>query len=324
MIDWYVLLVPLAVFGVLLLFRLVGCGFNPSMAVSQAYADDVLQDNPIVYYRLQEAPGATTAADETGHVPAQYGIAPSALDNAAYLSLPIASPSQQLGAASVMQTDSTELSVRFNGSFVSTQGQGSLGDLSQFSADVLVHPEWDIANERNYYCVMDYSVFVTGFPSPGPQRNAGFAIYAGPDVYNDPTSPICWQLWIGTGDEFARANPVNGGPGPLVSAQDTYLAVQFGDSNAFLWAFTVDADVDQVEFPVIRRPYVQATAPNPTNLAFNVGISQNFAALIPPPPGPSGFIYPFVGRIAEVAVYNTMLDGGRIMSHIMNAFNTTT
>ena len=62
MIDWYVLLVPLAVFGVLLLFRLVGCSFNPSEAVSQPYADDVLQDLPVVYYRLQEAPGATTAA----------------------------------------------------------------------------------------------------------------------------------------------------------------------------------------------------------------------------------------------------------------------
>jgi hypothetical protein len=132
MIDWYVLLVPLAVFGVLLLFRLVGCSFNPSQAVSQPYADDVLQDNPIVYYRLQEASGATTAADETGHIPAQYGIAPSALNNAAYLSLPIASPSQQLGTASVMQTDATELSVRFNGSFVSTQGQGSLGDQHNF------------------------------------------------------------------------------------------------------------------------------------------------------------------------------------------------
>jgi hypothetical protein len=307
MIDWYVLLVPLAVLGVFLLFRLVGCSFDPSQAVSQPYADDVTQDNPIVYYRLQEEPGATTAADETGHIPAQYGIAPS----------------QQLGQASVMQSDSTELSVRFNGSFVSTQGQGSLGDLSQFSADVLVHPEWDIANERNFYCVMDYSIFVPGLPTPGPQRNAGFAIYAGPDVPTDPTSPICWQLWIGTGDEFARANPIDGSPGPLVSAEDTYLAVQFGDTTAFLWAFTAGSDVDQVKFPVIRRPYVQATSSDPANLAFNAGISQNFAALIPPFPGPSGFIYPFVGRIAEVAVYNTMLDGGRIMSHIMNAFNIT-
>ncbi len=323
MVDWTALLVPIAILGVLLLFRFVGCGFSPSLAVAQQYADDVLQDGPLVYYRLQEAAGATTAADETNHLPAQYGVAPGALNNSAYLSLPIASPSQQLGVNSVMPKDPNDLSVRFNGSFVSTQGQGALGDLSQFTADVLVHPEWDIANERDFFCVIDFSSFVPGVGSTGPQRNAGFAIYAGPDNPFDSTSPICWQLWIGTGNEFARANPVNGGPGPLVSAQDTYLAVQFGQTQAFLWAYTVDADVDQVEFEVIRRPYVQPADPNPANLPFNIGLSQNFAFLIPPFSGPSGFIYPFVGRIAEVALYNTVLDGGRLMSHIMNSFNTT-
>jgi hypothetical protein len=323
MMDWTALFVPIAILGVLLLFRFVGCSFDPSEAVSQAYADDVLQDNPLVYYRLKEAPGVTTASDDAGHLNAQYGIATGPLNNAAYLSLPIASPSQQLGADSVMQADSSEVSVRFNGSFVSTQGQGALGDLSQFTADVLVHPEWDIANERDFYCILDYSNFVSGLPSPGPQRNAGFAIYAGPDNPFDPTSPISWQLWIGTGDEFLRANPVDGIPGPLVSPQDTYLAVQFGATQAFLWAFTIDSDVDSVKVELDRPPYVQPSDPNPANLAFNVGISQNYSVLIPPFPGPSGFIYPFVGRMAEVALYNKVLDGGRLMSHIMNAFNIT-
>jgi len=79
MIDWYMFLVPVAVLGVLLLFRFVGCSFDPQQMASQPYADDVLQDSPLVYYRVQEAPGTTTASDETGHINAQYGIAPGPL-----------------------------------------------------------------------------------------------------------------------------------------------------------------------------------------------------------------------------------------------------
>ncbi|MBV8730512.1 MAG: hypothetical protein JO336_11970 [Acidobacteriia bacterium] len=324
--DWSTLVIPIAVLGALALFRFVGCTFTPTGIVSQPYADDVLLDNPLVYYRLQETIGSTTATDETGHLNALYGVAPGPLNNADYFSLPISTPSLQLGADSVMQKDQTDLSVRFNGSFVSTQGQGALsalGDLSQFTADILVHPEWDVANERNFYCVLDYSNYVAGIGPPGPNRNAGFAIYAGPDSPSDPTTPICWQLWIGTGNEFLRALPLDGGPGPLVLPEDTYLAVQFGPTQAFLWAYTVNADVDQVKFELEVPPYVQPTDPNPANIPFNIGISQNFAALFSPFPGPNGFIYPFVGRMAEAALYNTVLDGGRLMSHIMNAFNTT-
>jgi hypothetical protein len=323
MTDWYMLLAPVAVLGVLLLFQFAGCTFDsPIVMVAQAYADDVVQDSPVVYYRMQEQPGATDAKDEMGHVNGKYGVSPRPLDDPAFFSLPIASPSQQLGAESVMQTDTSDLSVRFNGSFVSTQGQGVIGDLSVFSLDVLVHPEWDIANQRDFYCVIDLSNFVPGQGPPGPGRNAGFAVYAGPDNPFDPASPICWQLWIGTGHEFARANPVDGSPGPLVLPEDTYIAVQYDTGSAALWTYTATVDLNAVKFPVVRRPYLQALDPIPTNLALRIGLSGANSGLFPPFPGPPNFVYPFVGRIAEVAVYNKILNEGRIMSHTMNAFNS--
>jgi hypothetical protein len=323
MIDWYVLLVPAAVLAVLLLLQFAGCSFQHGLEmVSQLYPDDVVQDGPLVYYRMQEQPGVTVAADEMAHVAGLYGVSPSPLNDPAFLSLPIASPTQQMGALSVMPKDPNDLSVYFNGSFVSTQGQGAIGDLSVFSLEALVHPEWDLINERDFYCVIDLSNFVSGLGAPGPGRNAGFAVYAGPDNPNDPGSPMCWQLWIGTGNEFARANPVDGSPGPLVLQEDTYVAVLFDTGAASLWAYTMNADLGSVKVPVIRRPYVQAQDPTPANLALRVGLSGDNSALIPPFPGPANFIYPFVGRIAEVAVYNKVLDEGRIMSHIMNAFNT--
>jgi hypothetical protein len=332
MIDWYTLLIPAAVLAVLGLFRFVGCVFDPQL-VDQNYTADVLQDKPVVYYRMQDK-DPKTATDETGHVNGQYGIAGvntlpllSGPDALAYLSLPIASPGLQLEAPGIFPKDTENTkSVRFNGSFLSTQGLGSLGPLPQFTVEALVRPEWDIANERNFYSVVDFSIFVPGVGAPGPNRNAGFAIYAGPDSLLDATSPICWQLWIGTGGEFARATPLDGNPGPPVLPEITYLAVQFDDTQAFLWAYTVNADVTEggrhVIFPLIRRPYIQATAADPKNVGLRVGISGSFAGLMPPFPSPQGFTYPFVGRIAEVAVYNASLPQGRIMSHIMNAFNT--
>src|SRR5262249_51752847 len=146
----------------------------------------------------------------------------SGADAVTYRSLPIAVPSIQLGAPSVLPKIPNDTSVHFNGSFLSANG--SLTDLSQFSVDALVHPEWDIANERNYYCVIDYSNFVPGLGAPGPNRNAGFAIYAGPDNPDDPASPITWQLWIGTGNGFERAFPVAGVREPHVTPENTYLA----------------------------------------------------------------------------------------------------
>jgi hypothetical protein len=300
MIDWHILVVPAAVLAVLLLFRFVGCGFHGTASmVVQPYADDVLQDTPVVYYRMQENAGAVTADDEQGFLSGHYVVADgihtlvpilNGSDASTYRSLPIPVSSIQVAASSVMPKDAGDRSVHFNGSFLSANG--SLGDLSRFSVDALVHPEWDLANERNFYCVIDYSNFVQGQGPPGPNRNAGFAVYAGPDNPFDLTSPICWQLWIGTGNEFARANPSKGGPGPLASAEDTYLAVQFNDKQAFLWAFTTKADLDQVKFEVIRRPYLPATDPDAARLSLGVGISGSFAGLIAPFPSPQGFIYP--------------------------------
>jgi hypothetical protein len=324
MIDWYMLLVPVAVLAILLLFQFAGCAaMQGPLAFGDSYVDDVHGDGPVVYYRMQEEANATDANDLMGHVNGKYGVSPDPLNDPAFLSFPIASPSLYMAQESVMPADQTERSVRFNGSFISTQNQGVIGDLSVFSLDVLVRPEWDVQNERAFYCVIDLSNFVPGLGAPGPGRNAGFAVYAGPDDPNNPTSPICWQLWVGIGARFARATPADGTPGPLVLPEDTYLAVQFGPDTAALFSYTTHVDLNLVKFPLNRPPYVPAQDVNPLNLALRVGISGANSGLIPPLPGPPNFVYPFVGRIAEVAVYNKVLDEARMMSRVMEAFLTT-
>ena len=55
-----------------------------------------------------------------------------------------------------------------------------------------------------------------------------------------------------------------------------------------------------------------------------IGISGPRRALFAPFPGPdpgsSGFLYPFNGRIAEVAIYNKIVPLDRIFTHGLAAF----
>ena len=323
MIDWYMLIVPAAVFVLLWLLGFVGC-YDPVTLtmIAQPYADDVTQDHPLVWYRMQELPGTSTASDETGHLNGQYGIAFAPLTDPSCFSQLIAAPSQQLGAGSVMPKDPQELSVRFDGSFISTQGKGPIGDLPRFTLEALVHPEWDVANDRNFYCVLDYSHFVPGLGAPGRTEMPASPSMRAPTILPTPTRPSAGNSGLAQATNLRAPILSPGGPGPLVSAEDTYLAVVFDDTRAFLWAHTANADLDSVVVEVIRRPYVQVTDPDPTKPGLSIGISGNFSCLIGTFPGPPGFIYPFVGRMAEAAIYNTVLNQGRIMSHIMNAFNT--
>jgi hypothetical protein len=114
---------------------------------------------------------------------------------------------------------------------------------------------------------------------------------------------------------------VDGGPEPLVRAESTYLAVTFDDTQAFLYVYTADGDIDLISHELVRPPYLRATHP-PGDISLRIGIAGGSAALVPPFPGPPGLLYPFVGRMAEVAIYETVLDPGRIKSHIMASFNT--
>ncbi len=321
MIEWYVLLVPIAVLAVIMLFRFAGCTFSNTLTGEDSYPDEVKKDNPTWYYRLQETGIPATAADEMNHKQGTYGVSPSPLDDPLNLSPKVLTPSIELGAPSIVPKDSNTTAVKFNGSDVFATGP--LGNLQKFTVEAIVHPGWDVMNGKGFfYCVFENSMFLPGQGAPPPRKNAGFAIFAGPhDPSNATTSPYCWQLWVGTGTDFQRANPVVGGPVPPVDAEDTYLAVTFNDTQAFLYVYTKGGDIDMISHELIRPPYLRATHP-PGDISLRIGIAGGSAALVPPFPGPTGLLYPFVGRMAEVAIYETVLDPGRIKAHIMAAFNT--
>jgi hypothetical protein len=102
----------------------------------------------------------------------------------------------------------------------------------------------------------------------------------------------------------------------LVQAERTYLAVTFNETppvpTAFLYVYTAGADVDFVQLELERPQYIRAFD------RLSIGIGNK--AVVGPFPSPQ-LLYPFLGRMAEVAIYVTELSSARVGAHIMGAFN---
>jgi hypothetical protein len=333
MTDWYFLLMPIAVLAVLLLFRFVGCHFDPRIETVGNYAKDVKDDSPFAYFRLREKPGDTVANNEIGGQ-AQRGLFETAqppLDagEPTWLSTEVANPHFDLGVTDphLVQTDSSSdySAIRVDGGFVHVPAN-LIDNLTDFTLEVLVHPEWDVEFQLGkYYCVLESAALksIPGLPPP-LQKNAGFGIYAGPDTF-DPTSPYVWQFWMGVGaDGFERlipksftqppTNPVPN-PGPIVQPEPTYLAITFSQSQsqAFLYVFTPNKDIDYTTYELNTLPYEPATQD------LFIGIARE-GPLFSPFPGSPVLLYPFKGLIGELAIYDRVLTESQLRNHVIDAF----
>jgi hypothetical protein len=99
----------------------------------------------------------------------------------------------------------------------------------------------------------------------------------------------------------------------------TYFAAAYDGSQAFLWVYSQDQDWDFVKYELNPVAY----APSSVTDLF-IGITPQQSAIVNPP-GPNHFLYPFEGRIAEIAIYNKSLtpggDSSKIMAHAGAAFH---
>jgi hypothetical protein len=327
MIDWYFVLGPVGVLGVLLLFRFIGCDFG---GPPDTYDVNVKNDGPVAYFRLREKDD-TVAKNEIGAPDGTFKTAPAPLSagEPTWLSTDVDNPHLDLGITDplLVQTDSSSSAIRVDGGFVQVPANTPpLDNLTEFTLEMLVHPEWDVAFARGkYYCVLESaaSISIPGLPPP-TQKNAGFGIYAGPDTF-DPTSRYAWQFWMGVGaDGFERLfpkpfsqppnNPVPN-PGPIVQPEPTYLAVTFSQSQnqAFLYVFTPNQDIDYTTYALNPVSYVRASQD------LFIGIAQE-GPLFQPFPGSPVPLYPFKGLIGEVAIYDRVLNESQLRNHVIHAF----
>ena len=327
MTDWYFLLAPIAVLAVLLLFRFVGCTFQ---GTAGTYVENIEGDTPVAFFLLRETPGATVAKNEMGTPDGIIDSAPAPIDagDPNWHSTGVAHPGLDLGVTDppLIQTDPSGAAIRFRGGSVQVSASvPPLNNLTEFTVEVLVHSEWDlISGLGNYYCVLESADFVPVNAQPPQQKNAGFGIYAGPDNAGDPASQYFWQVWLGVGEDgFERffpmpyvdvpGNPVSN-PGPNVTAEPTYLAFTFSQSQgqAFLYVYTENRDIDYTTYPLNPLPYQQAAN------ALSIGVTPQ-GPLYPPFLGATP-LYPFEGLIGDVAIYDRVLDESTLRSHVIDAF----
>jgi hypothetical protein len=335
MTDWYLLLAPIASLAVLLLFRFVGCdGASISDPDPNVYREAIEADAPVAYFRLRENAADTPAKNEMGPPNGTFGLSPFPIPagDPNWRSTEVAQPSFVLHVTDpkLVQTDFSPdySSVRFHGGFVEVPANvPPLDSLTEFTLEVLLQPEWDVAFALGkYYCVLESADFIAIAGQPPPQqKNAGFGIYAGPDNPSDLTSPYTWQFWMGVGpDGFERlfpklpypqptGNPVPN-PGPTVQPEPTYVAVTFSElqGKAFLHVYTPTRDIDYTTYELNPLPYVKASQ------QLFIGITPQ-GPLFPPFLGPT-LLYPFQGLIGDIAIYDKVLDEHTLRNHVINAF----
>lgn len=330
MSTWQLWLTPVAVLAVLVLFRFVGCQlvFPLDDVTFGPYPEEVMKDAPVAYWRLQETtattavPGGIVSSD-TGAHEGQLFLAQAPLPDDAPTLSPEADPLRlEIGVTpGLVALDAAATSFRMQGGLVGITQRPEL-NTPQFTIEAFVHPEWGVTDPLKlgrYYCVAES----TDGPVEGSadSKRLGFALYAGPADPATPDTPYRWQLWVGDGTGFVQLKELDPVPNPsreapLVVSAPTYVAATYDGAQAFLWVYSADRDIEHVKYELQLQPCV----PN-TEGALTIGMAGARRSLVAPFPGPSRFMYPFSGKIQEVAYYDKALAEPRIISHLMSAFN---
>jgi hypothetical protein len=297
----------------------------------------VQADGPIAWFRLEETSG-TTAANAAGSPNGTYGTAPSPLSagKAPWLSAAVAPTSLTLGISDpklVPQENQNPyyFSIAVAGAYVQVPADAaSLQNLTEFTVEGLVYPNWDTTVLGNYYCVLELAAQI---PPPSPPlalKSQGFGLYAGPsDPTNPTTSAYAWQVWMGNGTSFQLLQPMpfvndpgnpNPNPGPNVEqGQVTYLAFTYSNSQgqAFLYLYTSDRDLDYVAYQLNVNPYVPVTSAANTQ-GLHIGLTSEGPLFDPAEIVP--FLYPFIGQMCNIAIYNKVLTQDTLRNHATVAF----
>jgi hypothetical protein len=330
MLVWYFLLGALAVLAALLLFGFVGCGLDEiGTGPSTDYPTTIQQTSDLVaYWRLGEPVSTPVAVIGNPTPPGDVAFSannqhnpndPSNPFNGSYFRLnPAGSDTKRqsnktpgtltLGVTpGILQLLPASTCVQVNGGFVQIPFSPALNPQA-FSLEAWVVPydEGFDPGPPYYQCIAES----TGPPGLGP-RSSGWGLYIGPQTPNDPPgSPYYWQVWmVDSSNEFRQ---VATSFVPVVSNRSFYVVLTFNplgnppNLQLFLYAPDTQQDLslNGVRFLTAN---VIGFKPN-TNGDFFIGAGSNLFPAAAGPPAQR--LYPFNGRIQEVALYNVDLSGG--------------
>jgi hypothetical protein len=317
MIDGLVLLTLLSVAAVLSLFRFAGCALpeytvgddDPIPDPPADYGDVVKNESSLVaYWRLNEQDSNDPAKDDKDAHDGAYLIEQLMAGNQSPETAQ--PPVLQLGQPGLVET-SPGASVRVDGGYVSVGFSPDLnpeGD-QQFSVEAWVHPEWPEDETSVFRCV------VASRRDTGVNRH-GYILYAGPilgpDLATIVDETMHWQAWVGNGTTWLIQ------VGPKAEANQTaYLLLTY---DGLTHTLTLDAMSAATEPETYERSVrtqtdyspVPAASLNPLYIGMGMGGPE-----VAPPGNPK--MYPFLGRLQEIAFYSTALTKTQAGQHFMAA-----
>jgi hypothetical protein len=221
--------------------------------------------------------------------------------------------------------DPFDFSARFEGSQV-VANIPALLNLTEFTVEALVYADWDLNATGKYYCVLE----LAGIPHPATNiKGAGFGLYAGPSDTQNPSSPYSWQVWVGNGLNFDRLEEVKpylsndpADPGPNVEKDAaTYLAFTFSQlqNQAILYLYALDRNLDDYKYPLTPTTYAPVVIGTDSQ-GLQIGATAQGPLFNPPAGTPIPVLYPFIGQMANVAIYNTALTESQLRQHAITGF----
>lgn len=319
----------LAVLASVLLFGFVGCSLDElGTGPSEDYPTTIQQTPGLVaYWRLGE-PASTPIAVADGSLIPPGDVAfsannqskpkdPSNPFNGVYFTLPpaAADTARQSNATpgtltlgitpGILELLPSATCMQVNGGFVQIPFSSALNP-KEFTLEAWVVPfdEGFDPGPPYYQCIVE---------STGPQglgtRTSGWGLYIGPQVPSDPPgSPYFWQVWMV--DTTGSLRQVATSAEPVVSNRSFYVVVTFNKTatpnlQLFLYAPGTGQDLSIAGVRFLEAD-VTGFQQN-TSGDFFIGTGSN---LFPAAGPPAQRLYPFNGRIQEVALYNVDLSGG--------------
>jgi Concanavalin A-like lectin/glucanases superfamily len=331
-----VVLLPVILLGIVSLFCFAGCGFSthglgPTFT---QYSSTTVLGNPAVvgYWPLSETGDSLPAADlapnpdngqyiDPNTLPTIYkwpdysvGNAPAPdLESAAAPGIiAFAQPGIVPGDFGINNTDSDSSAASpclvVNGCYVNVPFASKINPATSFTLEAWVRVDWTKDDPQAYRAVLDARDF---------DPCTGFGIFAKAD---DNTPGIYhWRVIIGNGGTGTPGFTTAESADPPITLKDPssgvatsyYLAVTYDGPSQTLILY-----VDGLQSGPAITPAVYV--PNTTKPLW-IGAGASYVPMRPQPAGVvASPLFPFVGALQDVAIYNTALSAPVIQTHLQN------
>jgi Concanavalin A-like lectin/glucanases superfamily len=295
-----VVILPFALFAIVALTCFVGCGLSTTgtkqIVDYQEYQQTVTTTNGLVaFWPLNDASGTIAVDLGPHHFDGTYTAGPNVpVYNAAQHSdaspgtFTLKQPNIVVGDTVNNNGTTPSPCVLFNGGYVKVGWQAALGPPlpAQFTLEAWVVPNWTLADAQanpSYRAVVGAATGV-----------GGFVLFASTDNL--------WAAAIGVGSKDVTIT--TGNNQTIVQGSLYFLVVTYDGATLTLWVNPADT-TQPPDGTAAASGYVPLASPLP----LYIGTAR------PDLPTP---LFPFNGRIQDVAFYNVVLDGNTIETHYLN------